>query len=512
MSGYRRAVGIGSFLVFFLILVLLLARNLDSGVILGEPDEYVHAQIAQNLLKTPFPYYSGSPFFYDLPGLFVIGSLVTKFVNDPLISVRLISLFSTILLGVAICFYLRTKHLTLWAALFGSLLFYFSPLTIFYSQVGLIEPLVSLFLFCFLMFYDLFLERNQLKYSFVSGLFLAAALFTKYTALYFILVALVIFIYKSLIVSLKEITKRRTDYLLLDLKALIPLAIPVVTVLPVIVFFYTRFPIEFKIQTYQVLGVTRMAVFLLFTNLNAETAGNILWWVPLPILLGTLFGFFAFLARFKSRSLFCLLIFVISLVLVLSRAPFHPRYFIVLLPFLAILNATFLDFVINRLPIRVGLKAALFITLLLFFVLVYRGVIYESYFSAKHNVLERVAEVITADPSAKGKWVLSNYWPNIVASKMLGHPYAWLTLDNNEIRIFNPEESQTGLEIINEGRAVIVVENKYTATLVYSPSRYEALTRVKSLKPDFVMEDTMPNFPFFRDSTNRINVYLPDSL
>ena len=132
MNGYGKRISITAFFVFLSAVVLLLAGNLGSGVILGEPDEYVHAQIAQNLLKTPFPYYSGSPFFYDLPGLFVIGSFVTRFINDPLISVRFVSLFSTILLGVAIYFYLRSKYLTGWAALIGALLFYFNPLTIFY--------------------------------------------------------------------------------------------------------------------------------------------------------------------------------------------------------------------------------------------------------------------------------------------------------------------------------------------------------------------------------------------
>lgn len=498
--------------IFFFAVVLLLSRNLGSGVILGEPDEFVHGQISYNLLTNSIPFYSGAPFFYDLPGLFVLGSLVIRFVKDPLVSVRLVSLLATLMLGLVIYYYLRKKGITVIGSAVGVLLFCFSPLTIFYSQVGVIEPLLSLFLFSFLVFFDLFLEKNLLRYSALAGVFLALAILTKYTALYFLLLALLVFAYKSLRASF-SLLRVKSGYLLLDFKSLVPLAIVAVTVVPVVFFFYSKFPAELKFQTRQVLGFTSMAVFSPFINLDADFFGKLFWWFPIPMLVGTLLGFIAFLDKFRQKSLFCLASFLISFVLVSSRAPFYPRYLVVLLPYMAVFSAVLLEYTLGLLTAFPRLRKTLPVLAVVLYIVTYRNIISDSYLSSKHNLLETAAASINKDPANSSKWILSNYWPNIVGSKVGRQNYAWLTLDNREVSIFQPGERKTGLEIMKEGRAVIVIENMYSKFLVYPPARYEALTKIKrELRPDLVITDTSPNFPFLKDSVNRVDIYMPLTL
>lgn len=512
MSNYWKKISIVGLFIFFFAVILLLSRNLGSGVILGEPDEFVHAQLSQNLLRSPIPTYSGAPFFYDLPGMFVTGSLVLRFVKDPLVSVRLVSFLSTTALGLLIYYYLRKRGVTVIGSAVGGLLFYFNPLTIFYSQVGVIEPLLSLFLFSFLVFYDLFLEKNLLRYSALAGVFLALAIFTKYTALYFLLLALLVFAYKSLRASF-SLLRLKSGYLLLDFKSLVPLAIVAVTVVPVVFFFYSKFPAELKFQTRQVLGFTSMAVFSPFINLDADFFGKLFWWFPIPMLVGTLLGFIAFLDKFRQKSLFCLASFLILFVLVSSRAPFYPRYLVVLLPYIAVFSAVFLDYSVGFLPLPSRMRGALLILVLVLYIVTYRNIISDSYLSSKHNLLETAAASINKNPANSSKWVLSNYWPNIVGSRVGRQNYAWLTLDNREISIFQPTESKTGLEIMKEGRAVMVIENIYSNFLVYPPARYEALTKIKrELRPDLVITDPSSNFPFFKDSVNRVDIYTPLTL
>lgn len=495
-----------------LVAVILLARNLSGGIILGEPDEFVHAQISQSLLKNPIPFYSGAPFFYDLPGFFVASSLVLRIVKDPLFSVRLVSLLSTVALGLAIFAYLRRRGLTGTLAFCGALIFYLTPLTIFYSQVGLIEPLLSLFLFCFVALFDAYASGSRRRYAVLAGLFLTLALLTKYTALYSILILASIFLYRSAKGSLNEFRKGRKNYLALDVGSFFPLFMALGSVFLTAYYFYKKFPWEFKLQTYQALGLTQMAIFRPFTNFNPETVGNILWWFPWPLLLAGALGLLVFSARLKGRAVFFLANFIILFILVFSRAPFHPRYLVVLLPFLAVFSAFCLDFAGRFIVFIPRFRGIFPLAAVLIYAIFYRSIISDSYFSTKHSLLEESANYVTGNPGNKNKWVLSNYWPNIVSSKMPGNPYGWLTLDTREIQIFNPQETRSGLELIRAGQAVVLVEERYSGMLVYSPSRYEALVRLKRTRPEATIYDKSPNFPFFRNSLNSVNIYMPSNL
>lgn len=497
------------FLVFSA--TLILSGNLSSGVILGEPDEFVHAQITQNLLKNPIPTYGTAPFFYDLPGLFAVSSMVERIVGNPLVAVRLVSLLSTAVLGLLIYFYLREKGLGRVAAVGGTLIFYSTPLTIFYSQVGLIEPLLSLFLFCFLVFFDLFLDSDRVSLAVLSGVFLAFALLTKYTAFSSVFLIAVVFLYRLVKFSLQEFKNSRKAFLVLDKGTFMTLAIPVATLLPVVIYFYRKFPWEFKLQTFQALGLTQMAVFRPLTNFNGEFLSKITWWFPWPPLLAGAVGLFIFLFWYRGRAVFFLVNFLILFILVLSRAPFHPRYLVVLLPSWAFLGAFFLEGLARLVPV-VKLRGVAGVTLFILYIFFYRSLLGESYFSSKHDLLENAARYVKSSSVEGRDWVMSNYWPNIVVRELPGKRFAWLTIDNKEVQIFNPQEKRTGRQIIKAGEAVVVTEDLYSGTLVYPPPRYEALVEIKRLQPEAVIYDKYPNFPFFRNSGNSVNIYIPSNL
>lgn len=486
-------------------------RFLKMGsILLGEPDEFVHAKLAQNLLTSLVPFYDGRPFFYDLPGYFLASSLVLRLVGDPLFSLRLVSFFSTIALGFVVFTYLKRKNFSFAAAVFGVPLYYLNPFTVFYSQVGLIEPFLSLLSFVFLFFYDSLLEKTTYGHAFFAGLFLFLVVLTKYSGLYFLAASAVVFLGRCLFLNYRRREDLKGGLLVLDINFLLVIILPIILILPLVMFYYFQFPLEFKEQTRQALGLTSLAVFRLFTNLDWKNMGNLFWWFTPYICLFSSAGFvLIFFERIKAFWFF-LFSFLVLLVLVFSRAPFHPRYLVSLLPYLSILAAVTFEF-LNKFIFKKR-KFLFLILLLAVFGLGGAGSVREAFDSSKSEAFRKLTGTLDKfDPSRTG-WVLSNYWPNLVGGETGRLKYAWLTLDNREIRIFQPDSEMIGEQIMKSGQALVVIEEQYASELVYSPSRYEALLWVKKqFRPVAVVNDPRPNFPFFKRAGVILKVYQPST-
>lgn len=484
--------------VLFLIFPALLAAviNFKGGVILGEPDEMVHAEVVRNLINNRIPSYRGVGFYYDLPAYFTVSAILSALIiHDPLISLRFVSLMAT-LISAAIIFYYLLKKEGLRAAILGGALYFVIPLSVFYLRVGIIEPFLVLGLTGAVCFFDLGRSERKLLFSCLSGLFLGLALLTKYSVLPVLAVMAAYFIIDFIRANR---TFYRERYLYVNLHSFLPLAVGLALFLPVLYFFYKHDPVTVKWQTYQVLG--------LFGGVKQEfrlgRLAEFPWWYSWPVLTMSLAGLAGLLTRFRKYS-FLLICAGAMLYVVLSRLPFYPRYSLTLVPFLVVFSALGLSFLKSK-----KIAAATFVVIF--------AINAPSLTSAYKSSFQRLIEdsvLAVGKTGAKPAWAFSNYWPNYFGGQMPPVKFAWLTYDGSDLRAFAPGENRDALSILKKDGGVVFLENLYAdLTLTQQPGRMRAIDEVrKNYKPDITVKSSSPNFPFSKTFGNSIDVYIFKSL
>lgn len=494
--------------VLTLIAFSMLFRLKESGLIPGEPDEFMYKSIAEALPHTLVPFYLGAPFFHNLPLFTFLESLLMPLPMGSFMAGRVISFLATLSLAVLIFFYLRRRYPSELVPFWGSFLFLFNPLTVFYSQVGVIDPLLSLLSFAAFVYFSLFLEGGRWRDSLLAGVFLALSIATKYTAVSFLLFVSLIWVIRMIVGSWKNHELRRRGDFYFDTRGSLVVLIPLLTIGPLVWLFYKSYPVDFKWQFLQSLGVSRYGTFSLWGNLaSAEFLTNLAWWLSPTPALASLLGFIFVVLKKGTRELFLIFSFLVMATFVFSRVPYNQRYTLVLVPFLAVFSAFLCGRFFSFLNDRFG--KILTVVLVVAYLLIYKNYLTEAYLSSKHNLFESAAKYLRKiDPQGRA-WIFSNYWPNIVAGISDHRNYAWLTFDNKEVSIFQGAESRTGKEILNQERSLIVVEELLSPmTIVLTGPRSEALFFVTSrLSPSISFVDSNPNFPFTRKTGNTIAIY-----
>lgn len=487
----KKKIALSVTLLGFIFLALVFI-DFSGGVILGEPDEMVHAEVVQSLIKSGFPAYQGVGFYYELPAYFAVSALFSNFVfGSPLFSLRFASFLATIL-AAAIIFYYLLKKEGLKTAIFGGVLYFLIPLSIFYLRVGVIEPFLVLGLAGTVCFFDLGRSEKKFLFSFLSGSFLGLSLLTKYSILP-ILAVMVLFFAVDFLKSNRGLLKER--YLYVDLHSFLPLVLGLALFLPVLFFFYKHDSWTVKWQTLQVLG--------LFGGVKQEfrlgRLAEFPWWYSWPVLVMSLAGLAGLLTRFRKYS-FLLICAGAMLYVVLSRLPFYPRYSLTLVPFLVVFSALGLSFLKSK-----KIAAAIFVVLF--------AINVSSLTSAYKSSFQRLIEdsvLAVGKTGVKPAWAFSNYWPNYFGSQLSLSKYAWLTYDGSDLRAFAPGENRDALTILRSDGGVVFLENLYAdLTLTQQPGRLRAINEVrKDYKPTLTVKSPSPNFPFSATAGDSIDVYI----
>ena len=494
--------------LFWLILCVIFFLSFrvlpQKGIIPGEPDEFIYSRVSRDLGWSFPPYYSGAPFIVEPPLFPILAAPFVKVIGDPLFSVRVVSFVFTLALSLAVFGYLFTKLHSQLIAFLGAALFLFNPLTVFYSQVGILEPTLSFFLFLFFVLLDKAVRDGKLWLFLLVGLVSLASILTKYTGLYTIPILLLVFLLRSLKMNVEKREGLSNGYLFWDYKSLLAFLIPTIFSLFLLFYLSRRFPLEFKWQVAEVLGFNGATSFNLIASLKSGLINSLTTSLSPLFLTLVISGLFFSFLNLRTFGPVVGMSLILS-ALVFSRLPFNFRYLVVLMPFYAILAV--IPFVsAGKVTSRFKWLISTVIPLLYFSII--SNYLILAYNSSKHSLLEEAVSYLNNSGSTNSTWLLSNYWPNILSSLSGRENVGWLTLDNREISIFTPSEKRTGKEIMETTPTDIIVEDYFSKVqIVANGPRVEAYQYVISrYKPVKVILDTSPNFPFSK-SSNRIFIY-----
>ena len=476
----------------FLLFIAFKLIPLNGGIILGEPDEIVHADIVKSLINTRTPTYAGSGFYFDLPAYFATAAVFSNlFFRSPLVSLRAVSFLATLLTSLIVYYFLSKKE-NRRVALVGALLYFLIPLSVFYSRVGVIEPFLVLGMTGSLCFFDLGRDKNNIGYSILSGLFLGLAFLTKYTILPIFAVMTLYFVF-DFVRSNRQFIKEK--YFHVRLHSFVPLVLGLLIFLPVLIYFYKQDPWTVKWQTYQILGLYGGVK----QELRLSRILDFPWWFSWPILVLAVVGAGKSLAGYRKYSALILGTTAMAFV-ILSRLPFYPRYALVLAPFLCMLSALGLSVVKSSRLLAVSFLLLIIINAL---------PLTEAFKSADQRIMEdSVARVLAGNSNLS--WAFSNYWPNYFGKLLPVENYAWLTYDGPDLRAYAPGENRDALSILKTDGGVVFLENLYAdLTLTQQPGRLRAIDEVKkTYRPTFTVRSYSPNFPFSRKPGDSIDVYI----
>jgi len=495
------------------IVALSLAKlcRLNGGVILAEPDERIYLEAAGSLGgdHSFFPYLSGIPFFYGLPLHTYLIWFLLKFFPQGYLASRLVSVLSALFLTGAFWHYARQQfgsRAGRWVVLFLSL----CPFAIFYSRVGVIEMLVTALGFASWMAFDHGLRSRNRKHLFMGGVLLGLAVLCKYTALVFGVVEGVMLgvrIGQELLTGRERSLPARIGEAWRKYRlAAASLALSVALVVPVAFAFYYHSPSYFAVQTKKSLGL--FDDFWRNFGGTPEGFGRYAslapWWVGWPILILGLVGGVWLLVKEWRRRWSLLLVFGLYAWLAVTRAPFSPRYFFPVVPFLCLFAGIGLDKAQTFLERR-RLFLFPFIFSLSSFALVLPGS-WTAFQATQHRLVEEVGQYIYSQ-SGPNAWIFSNFWPNYFGQAAQSERATWLANSVWETGAFVDTE-RSALEILEQEGGWVVFEELYSTTLVHPPERTEAWQVIRdNYQPVKVIGDSAPNFPEFPVSYNQTEIY-----
>lgn len=487
--------------------VLILAifwylRPRQAGFILGEPDEIVHLFLAINFRELGIPYYGGQMFFYELPLYFYISSLASYFFQDGLLATRSVSYISYLLTGMMIIYYLRVLTRERWLPFFGGIIFLFLPLSVFYSRVGIIEPFLSLFLFQTIVFFHLALVKNNKLFSILSGVALGLSFFTKYTAVPYLLLIVLIFFWRTLKINRD---KGITENIKIDLISFFPISIATAMVTPAILWARSLDPFVFTFQTKMIFGLGGGVGWAVWPKTPSFVPdwfnfSNLFFWFSSGFLLLIVLSLLVSMARSNHR--FLSLSFIFILYFVFGKAPFYQRYLYILLPFMAVLPV----FLIASFRGKARYFATFFTILAILSILPKSKLALES---ARHSLLEdSVSRAEINLGNSKEQILFSNFWPNFYGYLAKTKRFSWLSLDTKDVQNYYPEAKENAFKLLSENGGYVFLEKLYSPTIAHPHLRSTAFLSLKEIrKPDIFVFDRSPNFPFFETKENIVEIY-----
>lgn len=488
-------------LLIFLAVVFVIFRPRGWGVVLGEPDEFIYMKLAESWRTARWPLYGGQPFYYDLP-LFTISAAALSFLKvSYLQAVRWISYVAVFLTAFVLYSFRRKTEGSLYKALLTALFFLLTPLTVFYSQIGVLDPYSTLWLLAALVFFCLARRTERVPLFLLAGVFLGLALLTKYTALVLLALIFFHFVVKSLQLTLAG---RWREKWRLDWGSGLTLFIAVVLFLPPLFLYRLKDPWVFLVQTGSIFGWHGETAFVLFPRQLAVLPEwfnlvNLDYWWTLPFLVLVFLGLSANL--YRRRETFFLLTFGFYLYLILGRVPFHIRYLFPLLPF-------FSWFAVDGLYLLSLKKGKIFLLLSLLLITYLTPKASTAWQSSRHDLLERSVAAVKLPRRDFSGFVFANYWPNFYGFLARTEKASWLATNKREVEAFYPAADTDSFTLLSREGGYVFLEDFYARFIVHPPARAEAAERLETIRQPFLtVEDTAPNFPFLRGKLNQVEIY-----
>lgn len=489
-----------------LILVSLRFVGLAGGLVLGEPDEFIHQSVVDNFRRSLWPEYGGVPWFFQMPVYPLFGFWLSPIFSQKYVALRLVSVVASLLLILGTYLFFRYRF-SRRRGFLAALLLTLSPFSIYISRLALLDSTAIAFGLLSVYAFEVAWQQRSKKWSIFSGLLLTVALMTKYTALIFFL-PLPIFWFYSLI---KENWSdfRRGNSIKLDLISTLTILVVLFLTWPVLYLMRQHEPYFFKLQTLTSLGFIRDFWRIKGGELNILVhLGNMPWWLTWPILILFPFGLLILLGREIKRLPAFSLSLLITLIIVLPFRPFYPRYFYPLVPFIAILSASALDRLMSKLVVWQRCILCLLTVALMW------PTAWEAFRSTQHTLIERAGSYV-ADRSqeflADAKpWLLTNYWPNIVGAAAQNDRSTWLTTSPWDASAFVPGVKESPLNLLEKEGGFVLLEELYSHSkmFIHPPQRSESWAEVeRRYRPVSIIRDDSPNFPHFLDKSNQVAIY-----
>lgn len=490
-------------LTLILLIVSFRFYKLDGGLVLGEPDEFIHQQVVENLRSGgfPWPVYAGVPWFFQMPLYPYLGYLFSFFFPQPYVGLRVISVLTSLFMILGTYFFFRvrfSKGLAFVTALFLAL----SPFSIYISRLALLDSGAVSFGMLALYSLDLAWSKKSRPWALAAGFFLTLSIMFKYTGLIYIIVLGLI----SLLVMVRDNFRTfiKDREIRLNILLLIPLVTTVILILPFLYLMRQHDSYTFKIQFFTSLGFLRDFWRVKGGELNfGNYLPDLAWWLTLPVLVSFSLGLVIFFRKIRAFP-FLSLGFFMTAILTLTFRPFYPRYFYPIVPFLVIFNSFFLWRTLDHR--RSIVKLAGFILVLLLTI----PTSIEAFRSTNHSLIEKTGKTIQSY-GLKNPWIFANYWPNVFGQAAFSNRATWLTASAWDAKAFIPEIEKSPLEILDIEGGFALVEEKYSRSrmFIHNEERFRAW---KQVEEEFVglgieIVASEPNFPHLRSSVNRLNIY-----
>lgn len=490
-------------LLIIVLLSIFKLFRLSGGINLGEPDEFIHAEVANNFRLGFSPRFSGGYWFFEFPLFPYLGYLVSLIFPDNYMGLRIVSVIFSIALALGIYFYLKFK-VSARAGIIGSLIFVFSPMAVYYSRLGLLDMGTAAAATLFLFSFDYALSRRSLFFSILSGIFLGLSLLIKYSALIYLLV---LGLY-ALVRNLKSFKEKfgRSGYFELDTLTTLPLIISFLLTFPLAFLLRRLDPFQFKLQLFTSLGFVRDFWRLKGGDLTlAHYGGDIIWWLSVPVIILALFSP---LYLFKEWRRFHVLILglLLTALFVLPHTPFYPRYFFPLIPFAAVLAGLGSEWLLTRLKLS---RTRVFICsgVLLLFIL---PSAYEAWASTQHRLIDDTGAYINGLSPSRNPWIFTSYWPNYFGVAAGSARATWLTSSAWDAGAYVKDIPASPLELLGKEGGFVVLENLYSPSpiFIHNPERFKAWKLIREQNsPVKIIEDKYPNFPHFSNKKNSAEIY-----
>jgi len=501
-----------TFLAIFAAIFLFSLYRLNGGIVLGEPDEVTHWEVMENFKKGIFkPTSSGGPWYYELPGLPFLGYLFSFFVPGRYTPLRVASLLGYWALGLG--FYLWGKwRFSQRFGIIAAVSWLISPLAIFYGRIGVLDSGSVSFSFLSLLALDYTLKNKKVSFGILSGVFLALALYIKYSVLVYVLAFCSYFAMDLFRRNLPGFFKKETFSLNAPLFA--SLFSTFILVFPIFGLLFWNDRYLFRLHF-----LTNMS-FITDEIRKASSAFNIfsykedlIWWLSWPLVLFILGGLFLLFRKYRkslftpAKLLFWLTFFLVSFALIRQK-PFYPRYVLMGLPFAILLSSLFLDRMYSLLLKKA--KENIILPVFLFL-----GASYFCFFtlpawkSSQNNLVEETVAYLKRENSDKAL-VASNYWPHYFLDGGNNWKVAWLSADIRDATVYLPDAKKSSLDLIFQEGGYVLLEEKYSSykTMVVNDAKKVAWGQIrKQLLPIIIIESTSPNFPYIRAAGNRVNIY-----
>lgn len=499
MNSFFRTKAEGLGLGLVVLVSLLRFYGLDGGLVLGEPDEFIHQEVAESFRQSPWPVYAGAPWFFQIPLYPFLGFLVSFVFPDRYLALRIVSVAASLFLTLG-TFWFIGRRFSPRAGFLAALLLALSPFSIYISRLALLDSSVVALGLLSLYALEMAGEKKSLVAATFSGLLLAASLAVKYTALIYLMVFLLYFVFRLIGDNRRSLG---TGVVRVYLMAAWPLILSGLLISPILLVLRSHAPYLFKLQLLTSLGFVRDFWRIEGNDLSfLNYAGDLPWWLTAPVFLLSFLGLSLVGRHFRKFPIF-LLGFWLTVIIVGPFRPFYPRYFYPFVPFLVIFAGLGLDFLLDFLKSR----GRVWLTLLVIFLILPTAV--EAFQSTRHRLIEDTGDYILKTAGSQ-RWIFANYWPNYFGRAAESQRATWLSDSVWDGRAFVPDLADSPLTVLSREGGFVILEEKYSRSkmFIHSGDRRRAWEEVMAkYQPQAIIEDRAPNFPHFTQSVNRAAIY-----